>query len=122
MNLLLAILLSSSGLIPRIHFASNSFAVVNREEVVLQNNADWLKENPKAVIILEGHCDEWGNDFYNLELGDRRAREVKAYLMELGVDPERIIMLVSYGSQKPLDLRHENEAWQQNRRVEFVLR
>ncbi|MBI5299395.1 MAG: OmpA family protein [Deltaproteobacteria bacterium] len=122
MNLLCLLFLLNAALIPRVHFDSNSFSIPSEEKIILNQNVVWLKENPKEVIILEGHCDEWGDAFYNMELGDRRAREVKAYLMEEGVDPERIIMIVSYGSKRPLDLRHENEAWKLNRRVEFVMR
>lgn len=119
-HLLLCIL--SFLLIQRIHFEKNSFAISTEEEPLLQKNVDWLEKNPQTVLILEGHCDEWGDHGYNMELGDRRAREVKAYLMEKGVDPERIIMVVSYGETKPADERHVNEAWRQNRRVEFVMR
>lgn len=122
MNLLCALLFLAGGLVPRIHFASNSFAIPDDEKKTLVQNVEWLRENSKAVIILEGHCDEWGADYYNMELGDRRAREVKAYLMEQGIDPERVIMLVSYGSRQPLINSHDSEAWKQNRRVEFVLR
>jgi len=106
----------------RIHFDKNSFAIPASEAELLESNAHWLKENKEAVLILEGHCDEWGDDFYNLQLGDLRAREVKSYLIGKGIDPERIIMVVSYGSKKPLDPRPLKEAWAANRRVEFVLR
>lgn len=122
MSFLSLILMAGSLLAPRIHFDSNSFAILGVEEPALRQNVAWLSENPKEVILLEGHCDEWGEDFYNMELGDRRAREVKAYLMENGIDPERIIMVVSYGARSPLNPAHDNEAWRQNRRVEFVLR
>lgn len=108
--------------IPRIHFASNHFEILESEQTLLDQNVRWLRENPKTVLILEGHCDEWGEANYNLQLGDLRAREVKAYLIEQGIDAERMIMVVSYGEQKPLDPRSMKEAWAANRRVEFVLR
>ena len=107
---------------PRIHFEKNSFEISETEKNILAQNIDWLSENRGAVFILEGHCDEWGLNNYNLELGDKRAREVKAYLIEKGVDPERIIMVVSYGASRPLDARPTMEGWAANRRVEFVLR
>jgi peptidoglycan-associated lipoprotein len=44
----------------------------------LQNNAEWLKENPGANMQLEGHCDIRGSIEYNLALGERRARAVKS--------------------------------------------
>ncbi|MDO8526525.1 MAG: OmpA family protein [Deltaproteobacteria bacterium] len=109
-------------LVSRVHFFSNSAELPPEERSALDQNVEWLKENPKTVVILEGHCDEWGDHTYNMELGDRRARETKAYLIEKGVNPERIIMVVSFGETRPLDDRHISEAWRQNRRVEFVLR
>ena len=108
--------------IPRIHFLSNSDFILDEETKQLDQNVSWLKQNPNAVMILEGHCDEWGEHSYNMELGDRRAREVKAYLIEKGIEADRIIMVVSFGETRPLDPRHINDAWKQNRRVEFVLR
>lgn len=108
--------------VPRIHFNSNHFEILESERPLLDQNVRWLKANPKAVLILEGHCDAWGESNYNLQLGDLRAREVKTYLIEQGIDAERMIMVVSYGEQKPLDVRSVKEAWATNRRVEFVLR
>ncbi|MBI4125339.1 MAG: OmpA family protein [Deltaproteobacteria bacterium] len=108
--------------VPRIHFDRDSFFILESERSLLEKNAEWLNRNPRAVLILEGHCDEWGEDGYNLQLGDSRAREVKARLIEAGIDPERMIMVVSYGESRPLDPRATREAWDVNRRVEFVLR
>lgn len=110
---------------PRIHFASNQSEVgsMESEEVLkIEDNIIWLMENQSSVVILEGHCDEWGEAWYNLELGDRRARAIKAYLIEKGIDPERIVLVVSFGEGRPFDLRPVGEAWRLNRRVEFVPR
>ena len=113
---------AATPFVSRIHFLSNRFEIPETEQSQIDQNVEWLKENPSAVLILEGHCDEWGDDYYNLELGDKRAREVKATLIEKGIDPERIIMVVSYGKAKPIDPRSTQEAWVLNRRVEFILR
>lgn len=108
--------------VSRIHFNRDSHAVLETERPLLEQNVTWLKRHAEAVLILEGHCDEWGEDSYNLQLGDLRAREVKSYLIEQGINPDRMIMVVSYGEQRPLDPRSTREAWDANRRVEFVLR
>lgn len=107
---------------PRVHFSRDSYALSEIEDKKVEANAGWLGKNKGAVLILEGHCDEWGEESYNEELGDRRAREVKALLIKKGVDSERIIMVVSFGERKPIDPRPIKEAWDKNRRVEFVLR
>lgn len=113
---------ASESFVPRVHFESNHYDIPASEASLLMQNAEWLQKNPHAVFILEGHCDEWGEDWYNMQLGDLRAREIKAFLMEQGVDPERIIMVVSRGETMPIDTRPIAEAYRANRRVEFVMR
>lgn len=105
-----------------IHFTTGNDELLKNELPILKSNSVWLKNNPQAVIVLEGHCDERGWDHYNMELGDRRAREVKTHLMENDIDADRLIMVVSYGERKPLDPRHTPIAWKTNRRVEFIIR
>jgi len=105
-----------------IHFASDSDLLDSRALDNLEYNLSWINNHPDSVLILEGHCDEWGDAAYNLQLGDRRARRVKANLIDMGADPERLIMVVSYGERRPLDTRHTKDAWRQNRRVEFIIR
>lgn len=107
---------------PQIHFQSDSTDVEAADLGKLAANIAWLKRYPQAVVILEGHCDDWGNAAYNMELGDRRARELKARLIAQGIMPERVIMVVSFGEAKPLDPGRNPAAWRANRRVEFVLR
>ncbi|PIR17376.1 MAG: peptidoglycan-associated lipoprotein [Deltaproteobacteria bacterium CG11_big_fil_rev_8_21_14_0_20_49_13] len=108
--------------VTRVYFPFASDVILPAVEKELDQNVSWLKRNNGIYIILEGHCDEVGPKEYNMELGDRRARTVKAYLMEMGVDPERVIMLVSYGSERPLNPGHKVEDLRENRRAEFVTR
>lgn len=120
--MLLALQLTAALPAPRIHFARDHYQISEAEQSKLTANVAWLKKNPQAVLILEGHCDTWGEVSYNLLLGDRRAREVKAYLIEQGIDAERIIMVVSFGEDRPIDPRPLPAAWASNRRVEFMVR
>lgn len=107
---------------PAIHFESDSTTVVSEDIPKLDDNVGWLARYPRAVVILEGHCDQTGGADYNMELGDRRAREVKSYLIERGVSPERVIMVVSFGAKRPVDTGETHAALRKNRRVEFALR
>lgn len=66
----------------------------------LDENADWMKEDPKREILIEGHTDETGTAEYNLGLGDRRARAAKDYLVSLGIDEKRI-KIITYGEERP---------------------
>jgi peptidoglycan-associated lipoprotein len=78
-----------------------------------------LQKNAKA-IRLEGHCDERGTREYNLALGEKRAIEVKNYLIIKGVSSSKI-KVVSYGEEKPEKLGSDESSWKENRRVEISL-
>ena len=86
----------------------------------LLRKAEWLRENPDATVTIEGHCDERGTNEYNLALGDRRAESAKSFLVDLGIDPMRLTT-ISYGEERPVDPRHNEEAWAKNRRGHFVV-
>jgi len=86
----------------------------------LLRKAEWLRENADTTITIEGNCDERGTNEYNLALGDRRAESAKAFLVDLGIDPARI-STISYGEERPVDPRHNEEAWAKNRRDHFVV-
>ena len=84
----------------------------------LLRKAEWLRENYDATVTIEGHCDERGTNEYNLALGDRRAESAKDFLSDLGIDPSRL-STISYGEERPVDPRRNEEAWAKNRRSHF---
>lgn len=86
----------------------------------LDENARWLKGNPKATITIEGHCDERGTREYNLGLGERRAKAALDYLVATGIDAKRI-KTISYGKERPFAPGHNESAWKLNRRAHFAL-
>jgi peptidoglycan-associated lipoprotein len=69
---------------------------------------------------VEGHTDERGTREYNLALGDRRANAVKNYLVALGIEPSRIL-IISYGEERPADAANDESAWAKNRRAVSVV-
>lgn len=105
----------------RVHFATGSDAVLVAERSELEANVRWIAAHPEALVVLEGHGDERGSDRLNLELGDRRARSVKAGLIAGGASDAKRIAVVSAGEGKPIDPRHTAAAWKKNRRVEFIV-
>ena len=86
----------------------------------LLRKAEWLRENPDRSVTIEGHCDERGTPEYNLALGERRAKSAKAFLVDLGIDTSTLDV-VSYGEERPVDPRSNEEAWAKNRRGHFVI-
>ncbi len=87
---------------------------------VLRKKAEFLRENSVVSVVIEGHCDERGTAEYNLALGERRALAAKAFLMDLGISSSRL-STISYGEERPIDPRSNEEAWARNRRAHFVL-
>lgn len=111
---------TETGPLQDIHFAFDSFELTDPSKGALQANANWLKENPRARVEIEGHCDERGTIEYNLALGAKRARAAKDYLTALGVQSDRLTT-ISYGEELPLCYEHNETCWAKNRRVHFVL-
>ena len=85
---------------------------------ILEKKAAWLNDNPEFSVRIEGHCDERGTNEYNLALGERRANAAMKYLVNLGIEEKRMA-IVSYGEERPLDPRSNEEAWARNRRGQF---
>ena len=79
-----------------------------------------MRKNSRRYLLVEGHCDEKGTNEYNLALGERRALSIREFLINLGVDSDRIIP-ITYGEEEPFDPRHSDEAWARNRRAHFKI-
>jgi len=103
-----------------IYFKEDSFALDSEAKKILIQKADWLRIHPEIEVIIEGHTDEKGPKEYNFALGDRRAGEVKSFLIIQGIASEQLIA-VSYGKEKPIDITGTEEAQAKNRRVNFVI-
>ena len=103
-----------------VFFALDSSEVDSAGQQALNANAEILKRYPTWVITVEGHADERGTAEYNLALGERRAMAARTYLVSLGISGDRL-RTVSYGKEFPFDPGHNEEAWAQNRRAQFVL-
>jgi peptidoglycan-associated lipoprotein len=103
-----------------VHFAYDSAAIRKSEQSNLQSVAQVLSADPNTKLLIEGNCDERGTEEYNRSLGERRALAAREALAKLGIDPSRV-RTISYGKDKPADPGHDEAAWKQNRRDEFVL-
>ena len=103
-----------------VYFDFDSSLLRNEARPVLQKVAASARERGASVRI-EGNCDELGTVEYNLALGEQRARQAKDYLVRLGV-PLSKIDTVSFGSERPKALGHDDAARAQNRRDDVILR
>ena len=102
-----------------IYFEYDSDEVKAEYRPVIEAQAAYLASHAQTVITLEGHADERGTREYNLALGERRALAVRRQLTLLG-GSEGQARTVSFGEERPAAEGHDEEAYDQNRRVEIV--
>lgn len=102
-----------------VYFVLNSSDLTGDARAALAEQAEWLKANPRVLIVIEGRCDERGTREYNLALGERRADAARSYLIAQGISPDRI-RTISYGKEKPVVLGSTEEAWAKNRSATTV--
>lgn len=58
----------------------------------------FLRRNPEAQVIVDGHTDATGTREYNLGLGERRAQAVRDFMVVRGIEPRRV-RTRSYGEE-----------------------
>ncbi len=102
-----------------VHFDYDKSAIRKSEHGKLGAAAKLLKEDSKRKVLVEGHCDERGTANYNLALGERRAKAVKRYLMDLGVSDAQL-QTTSFGKERPLCTEQNEDCYQRNRRGHFA--
>lgn len=66
----------------------------------LDEIAVMLEDNPNVSIEMGAHTDRKGSEEYNINLSERRAKSVVDYLVEKGINPERLTW-VGYGKTRP---------------------
>jgi len=102
-----------------VYFEYDQYDVKAEFRPLIETHARWLKANPKARLVVEGNADERGSREYNVALGQRRAESVTKMLVLMGARPEQI-EAVSWGEEKPRATGHDEKAFSENRRGDFV--
>jgi len=89
-------------ILEKVFFDTNKDTIKKVSYKLLNTVAVVLKQNPQITKIrIDGHTDDMGKDEYNLDLSKRRAKAVREYLVEQGVDADRL-QSEGYGEEKPL--------------------
>ena len=88
------------------------------QTVLDQVYADYVRGRPTR-LVLAGHADRSGPEWYNVDLSERRARNVADALAQRGV-PADAMLLEWYGETQPRVPTADDVREPQNRRVEIV--
>lgn len=101
-----------------IPFAFKSAELEPGSEEILDEVVKLLQQHPTLQIVIEAHTDDVGSFAYNMDLSDRRAASVQAYLVERQVDPSRL-KSIGHGKNQPIASNKTESGRSRNRRVEF---
>jgi len=101
----------------RIYFGFDDYTLRPDARQRLSENAEHI-HNADSRFRVEGHADERGSAQYNLALGELRAKSAYQYLVDLGIDSEKMEYR-TMGEEQPLNPGHNEKAWAENRRAEF---
>jgi OOP family OmpA-OmpF porin len=101
-------------------FGFDSYTIGSEFNEKLDMLANFLKENPDAFVVASGFTDSMGDEEYNLGLSERRVNAVKDYLVNAGIDEDRIVAHW-FGQLNPVGDNATNEGQALNRRVEFAV-
>lgn len=107
-------------ILENIFFATNSFELSKESEVELNTLLKLMNDNPNIRIEISGHTDNTGNYQHNLALSEKRSNSVKQWLLDKGINMNRIVAK-GYGDSKPIATNSTAEGKAKNRRTEFKI-
>ncbi|MCB9779536.1 MAG: OmpA family protein [Alphaproteobacteria bacterium] len=108
-------------ILDKVYFDTGRASIKRISHAILNEVAGVLNTYPDiARVEVQGHTDSDGSDAANLDLSQRRAEAVVAYLIQQGVDPSRLSAR-GYGESVPIADNYTPDGKAQNRRVEFQI-
>ena len=102
-----------------VYFDFDSYAVRDEYKPLIEAHGRYLQSTRPGRMIIQGNTDERGSREYNIALGQRRADAVKKMMMLYGATGSQI-ETVSFGKEKPRNAGHDESAWTENRRDDFL--
>ncbi|MCE9575974.1 MAG: tandem-95 repeat protein, partial [Deltaproteobacteria bacterium] len=112
---------STLEILDKVYFKLDKDIIETRSYKLLDNVAKVLMAHVEVTLIrVEGHTDNQGDDAHNLDLSQRRAEAVRAYLIKKGVLAERL-EAKGYGETVPIADNGTKVGRASNRRVEFKI-
>jgi OOP family OmpA-OmpF porin len=107
-----------TGVIKGIYFDLDKATIQRRSNRVLSEAVKVLDKYPEIKVEIVGHTDSTGNDAYNLELSQKRAEAVRQFLIDKGIDGDRLVARGA-GEGEPISDNKTPIGRAENRRTEF---
>lgn len=101
-------------------FETNKSTLRQEHVETLNSIVDYLASHSERSVKISGHTDNTGNEQHNLTLSKRRAEVVAEYLLNNGIDINRIETF-GLGSSNSIDVNTTEEGKKKNRRVELLI-
>lgn len=101
-----------------IYFKQSEPSILTNSYPALDNLLKILQENEGIHIQIDGHTEKKGEPQFLLDLSEARAFAIKRYLMDKGIDSERLATK-GYGGTRPVRISKQETLRQKNRRVEI---
>ncbi|NLA23530.1 MAG: OmpA family protein, partial [Bacteroidales bacterium] len=101
-----------------IQFETGKDVIKRASFPILDKVVKVMEENPEYSLNICGHTDNIGNPDKNMDLSDRRAKSVKQYLIDKGIEEKRM-NAEGFGDTKPVEDNKTSQGRAKNRRVEF---
>jgi len=112
--------LGNSVILKNVNFEFNSYVLRPNADTILKAVLTYLNDNPKIRILISGHTDDQGSEDYNLELSINRAKAVYNWLINNGIESDRL-KFTGFGKSRPLFKDTDEKSRTLNRRVEVKL-
>jgi peptidoglycan-associated lipoprotein len=103
-----------------VYYDYDAYTLSAPAKKVLDEKIAFLKQYAKVKVTVEGHCDERGTTEYNLALGERRANAAQQYILNSGLQTQKLTT-ISYGKERPIATGHDESSYAKNRRAHFAL-
>lgn len=108
-------------ILPNVQFDQGEYILRQEAILDLSQVIAWMTENPTMEILLEGHSDNQGDMYLNIELAKNRVQVVKDYICTQGnINPIRI-QLKAWGPARPVASNASEGSRKKNRRVELTV-
>lgn len=102
-------------------FETNSYKLKSEHFTQLDELSKFLLLHQTIELSVLGHTDNVGDEKHNVTLSAKRAESVAQYLINKGIDDERIFF-EGFGSSRPVNSNDTPQGRSKNRRVEILLR